>query len=175
MSAGGKGQSGSGDSRLLILTIVMLTMNGGQLAPTIQSTSPWLYKWTTWIERKKSFSASYLKGCQIFFFFFCRVNPNLKDLKPTFALKTESLFVFFGWRGGKKNKIPQRYFLPFCTRKLPPPSVETIFVSNFSHLSTRRQVSWGKAADPADNGGGTGAACSGLGLSSLQEQFANCS
>lgn len=30
------------------------------------------------------------------FFFFCRVNPNLKDLKPTFALKTESLFVFFG-------------------------------------------------------------------------------
>lgn len=102
---------------------------------------------------KKVFLPSYLKGCQIFFFF-CRVNPNLKDLKPTFALKTESLFVFFGWRGGKKNKIPQRYFLPFCTRKLPSPSVETIFVSNFSHLSTRRQVSWGKAPDPADNVGG---------------------
>lgn len=41
-----------------------------------------------------------------------------------------------------KNKIPQRYFLPFCTRKLPPHSVENIFVSNFSHLSTHRQVIW---------------------------------
>lgn len=88
--------------RLLILTIVMLTMNGEQLAPTIQSTSLWLYKWTTWIEGKKVFLRHIWKPVR--FFSFCRVNPNLKDLKPTFALKTESLFVFFGWRGEKKIK-----------------------------------------------------------------------
>lgn len=52
-----------------------------------------------------------------------------------------------------KNKIPQRYFLPFCTRKLPPHSVENIFVSNFSHLSTHRQVIWEMANQSfPDNG-----------------------
>lgn len=52
-----------------------------------------------------------------------------------------------------KNKIPQRYFLPFCTRKLPPHSVENIFVSNFSHLSTHRQVIWEMANQSfSDNG-----------------------
>lgn len=102
LNVGGKGKSGRGNSRLPILTIVMLTMNGEQLAPTIQSTSLWLYKWTTWIEGKKVFLRHIWKPVR--FFFFCRVNPNLKDLKPTFALKTESPFVFFGWRGGKKIK-----------------------------------------------------------------------
>lgn len=47
-------------------------------------------------------------------------------------------------RSGKKNEIPQRYFLPFCTRKLPS-LCGSQFVSNFSHLPTHRQVSWEKA------------------------------
>lgn len=111
---------------------------------------------------EKSFSASYLKACQIFFFF-CRVNPNLKDLKPTFALKTESLCIFW-MKGVGENKIPQRYFLLFCVRKPLTLSVETIFVSNFSHLSTRGQVSWRKAPDPWRQWRGTGAACWGAGL-----------
>lgn len=42
--AGGKGKRGGGDSGLLILTIVMLTMTVEQLALTIQSASLWLYK-----------------------------------------------------------------------------------------------------------------------------------
>lgn len=85
--------------RLLILTIVMLTMTG-RLAPTIQSTSLWLCKCTPWIEGKKVFLRHIWKPVR-FFFFFCRVNPNLRDLKPTFALKTESLCIFWMKRGGK--------------------------------------------------------------------------
>lgn len=34
-------------------------------------------------------------------FFSCRVNPKLKDLKPTFALKTEGLFVYLDEEGEK--------------------------------------------------------------------------
>lgn len=48
-------------------------------------------------------------------------------------------------RRGKKNEIPQRYFLPFCPRKLPSLGGSS-FDSNFSHLPTLRQVSWEKAS-----------------------------
>lgn len=105
-----------------------------------------LYKWTTWTEGKNFFWV--ISESLSDFFSFCSVNPNLRDLKPTFPFKTESLFVFFfffGWRGGKKNEIPQRYFLPFCTRKLPSLGGSQ-FVSNFSHLPPLRQVSWEKAS-----------------------------
>lgn len=108
------------------------------------------------------------------FFFFCRVNPNLKDLKPTFALETESLCIFWMKRVGG-NKIPQRYFLLFCIRKPPTLSVETIFVSNFSHLSTPGQVSWRKAPDPRRQWGEQEQPVGGLGSSFLQQHFANCS
>lgn len=52
--------------------------------------------------RGKKFFASYLKACQIFFSS-SRVNPKLKDLKPTFALKTEGFFVYLDEEGKKKS------------------------------------------------------------------------
>lgn len=65
-----------------------------------------------------------------------------------------------------ENKIPQRYFLPFCTRKLSSHSVETIFVLTF-HISPLAGRSAGKRRRSADNGG-TGTACLGLGSDSRQ-------
>lgn len=133
----------TGSCRLLILPIVMLMTKG--TATAHYSATALAFTNEQHELRGKTFSESYLKACQIFFPF-CSVNPNLRDLKPTFPFKTESLFVFFfGWRGGEKNEIPQRYFLPFCTRKLPSLRGSQ-FVSNFSHLPPLRQVSWEKAS-----------------------------
>lgn len=71
--------------------------------------------------RGKTFSESYLKACQIFFSF-CSVNPNLRDLKPTFPFKTESLFVFFflDEEEGKKWN-PTEVFPSFLYKKAPLP------------------------------------------------------
>lgn len=86
---------------MLILTIVMLTMNGGTTGAyySVHPAFGFTNEKHELRKKKKSFSASYLKACQIFFLY--RVNPNLKDLKLTFALKTEGLFVFFGRRREK--------------------------------------------------------------------------
>lgn len=86
--------------RMLILTIVMLTMNEGTTG-AYYSVHP-AFGFTNEqheLRKKKVFLCHIWKPVR--FFFFYRVNPNLKDLKPTFALKTEGLFVFFGRRGEK--------------------------------------------------------------------------
>lgn len=135
----------SGSCRLLILSIVMLMTKGGNFSPLF-SYRPLPLQMNNMNWGEKLFLSHIWKPVR-FFFFFCSVNPNLRDLKPTFPFKTESLFVFFflDEEEGKKNEIPQRYFLPFCTRKLPSLGGSQ-FVSNFSHLSLLRQVSWEKAS-----------------------------
>lgn len=109
------------------------------------------------------------------FFFFCRVNPNLKDLKPTFALKTESLCIFWMKKGEKKIKSHRG--ISFLSVQESSPSVwRDHFVSNFSHLATRRQVSWGKAPDPRrQSGGGGNSNPLRAGRALPPEQFVNCS
>ena len=81
---------------MLILTIVMLTMNEGTTG-AYYSVHP-AFGFTNEqheFKKKKKFFCVIFESLSDFFSFY-RVNPNLKDLNPTFAFKTEGLFVFFG-------------------------------------------------------------------------------
>lgn len=80
-----------------------MLMTEGVTTAYYSATGLWLYKRTTGIKGGETFSESYLKACQIFFF--CSVNPNLKRFKADVPFKTESLFVFFflDEEEGKKN------------------------------------------------------------------------
>lgn len=146
--------------RMLILTIVMLTMNEGTTGAYYSVNPAFGFTNEQHELRGKKFFLSHIWKPVRFFSF--RVNPKVKDLKLTFTLRTEDLFVYLDEE--EKNKILLSYFLPFCTRKLLPYSVETFFISNFSHFSAPRKVSWEMANLSVLDNDTNRAACFGNGL-----------
>lgn len=125
--------------RMLILTIVMLTMNEGTTGAYYSVNPAFGFTNEQHELRGKKFFLSHIWKPVRFFSF--RVNPKVKDLKLTFTLRTEDLFVYLDEE--EKNKILLSYFLPFCTRKLLPYSVETFLFLTF-HISLHPGKSAGK-------------------------------
>lgn len=77
------------------------------------------------------------------FFFFCSVNPNLKDLKLTFSFETESLFVFFWMKRREKKKKSHRGISFLSVQESSPPSGEASLSLTF-HISPLSGRSAGK-------------------------------